>query len=58
VDISPEGCSTQDTIHKPHETQEERKKVKVWILGSFLEGGTKYPWKELQRQSVEQRLKE
>jgi hypothetical protein len=29
----------------------------VWILGSFLEGGTKYPWKELQRQSVEQGLK-
>jgi hypothetical protein len=24
---------------------------------SFLKGGTKYPWKELQRQSVEQRLK-
>jgi hypothetical protein len=24
----------------------------------FLEGGTKYPWKELQRQSVEQRLNE
>ena len=27
-------------------------------LRSFLEGGTKYPWKELQRQSLEQRLKE
>ena len=25
---------------------------------SFFEGGTKYPWKELQRQSSEQRLKE
>jgi hypothetical protein len=25
---------------------------------SFLEGGTKHPWKELQRQSVEQRWKE
>jgi hypothetical protein len=25
---------------------------------SFLEGGTKYPWKELQRKSSEQRLKE
>jgi hypothetical protein len=23
VDISPEACNTQDTIHKPHETQEE-----------------------------------
>jgi hypothetical protein len=30
----------------------------VWILWTFLEGGTKYPWKELQRQSVNQRLKE
>jgi hypothetical protein len=33
-------------------------KKKVWVLQSFLEGGTKYPWKELQRQNVEQRLKE
>jgi hypothetical protein len=23
----------------------------VWTLCSFLEGGTKYPWKELQRQT-------
>ena len=30
----------------------------VWILQSFLEEGTKHPWKELQRQSMEQRLKE
>ena len=29
----------------------------MWILWSFLEGGTKYTWKELQRQSVKQRLK-
>jgi hypothetical protein len=34
-----------------------RRKTKVWILQSFLEGETKYPWKELQRQSSEQRLK-
>jgi hypothetical protein len=34
------------------------KKTKVRILRSFLEGGIKYPWKELQRQSMEQRLKE
>jgi hypothetical protein len=28
-------------------------------IRSFLEeGGTNYPWEELQRQSVEQRLKE
>jgi hypothetical protein len=30
----------------------------VWILLSFLEGESKYPWQEIQRQSVEQRLKE
>ena len=35
-----------------------KRKTKVWILRSFLEGGTKYPWKELQRQSVKQRRKE
>jgi hypothetical protein len=27
----------------------------VWILCSFLEWGTNYPWKELQRQSSELR---
>jgi hypothetical protein len=35
-----------------------KKKTKVWILRSFLERGTKYPWKEIQRKSVEQRMKE
>jgi hypothetical protein len=35
-----------------------RRKTKVWILRSCLEWGTKYPWKELQRQSVEQRWEE
>jgi hypothetical protein len=25
-----------------------RMKTKVWILRSFLEGETKYPWKELE----------
>ena len=34
------------------------KKTKVWVFWSFLEGGTKYPQEEMQRQSVEQRLKE
>jgi hypothetical protein len=37
---------------------ERRRKTKVWILHSFLEWGTKYPWKELQRQSSELRQKE
>jgi hypothetical protein len=35
-----------------------RRKTKVWILSSFLECGTKYPWKELQRQCSELRWKE
>jgi hypothetical protein len=30
----------------------------VWILRSFLEGGIKYPWEKIQRQSLEQKLKE
>jgi hypothetical protein len=34
--------------------KKEEQSVDTW---SFLEGGTKYPWKELQRQSVEQRPK-
>jgi hypothetical protein len=28
------------------------------MLQFFLEGGTKYSWEEIQRQSVKQRLKE
>ena len=39
-------------------TWNSRRKTKVWILRSFVEWGTKYPWKELQRQSSELRLKE
>ena len=35
-----------------------KKKTKVWILWSSLERGTQYPWEELQRQIVKQRLKE
>jgi hypothetical protein len=30
----------------------------LWLVVYFLEGGTQYPWEEIQRQSVEQRLKE
>ena len=54
MDISPEALNTQDTIHKPQETQEGGKPKCVY----FLEQGTKYLWKELQRQNVEWRLKE
>jgi hypothetical protein len=35
-----------------------KKKTKVWILRSFLDRGTKYPWEEIQRQNVEQKLNE
>ena len=38
-------------------TWNSRRKIKVWILRSFLEWETKYPWKELQRQSSELRQK-
>ena len=36
----------------------KKKEDHRWILQSFLEGGTKYPWEELQSQSSEQRLNE
>ena len=48
MDISPEAWNTWDTIHKTHETKEDGRPKCV-----HLEGGTKYPWKELQRQIVE-----
>jgi hypothetical protein len=35
-----------------------KKKTKVWILHSFLEWGTKCPWKELQRKSSDLRQNE
>ena len=34
-----------------------RRKTNVWIFHSSLEWGIKYPWKELQRQSLELRQK-
>ena len=33
-------------------------KAKVWTLCTFLELGTKHPWKGLQRQSLELRWEE
>jgi hypothetical protein len=41
--------------HKPHESQEEDQSVDTLIL---LRRGNKLPMKELQRQSMELRLKE
>jgi hypothetical protein len=40
LDISPEAQNTQDTIHKPHETQEGRPKCDILIL---LRRGNKIP---------------
>ena len=54
-----EGKDIQFTNHrKLKKKEDQRRKTKVWILRSFLEEGTKYTWKEIQRQSMEQRLKE
>jgi hypothetical protein len=36
----------------------KKNKTKVWALCPFLELGTKHPWKELQRQSLELRQKD
>jgi hypothetical protein len=46
VNISPETQNSQDIIHKPKEAHEEGRSK---ILQSFLEGGIKYPWKEILR---------
>jgi hypothetical protein len=35
-----------------------RRKIDMWILHSSLEYRAKYPWKELQRQSLELRRKD
>jgi hypothetical protein len=35
----------------------KKRETTVWILQCFLEGGSKYPWEEIQRQSLEQKLK-
>ena len=44
---------TQDTRYNLQNTwNSKRTKMKVWTLCSFLELGTKPPWKELQRQSL------
>jgi hypothetical protein len=45
-------------VRPPYKLNSRRRKTKVWTLQSFLEWETKYPWKELQRQILEQSLKE
>ena len=39
-------------------TKSRRMKTTVWILRSFLEGRSKYPWEEIWRQSLEHNEKE
>jgi hypothetical protein len=56
VDIRPKASNNQDTIHRPHESQdEERLSVDTLIL---LRRGNKILMGGMWRQSVEQRLKE
>jgi hypothetical protein len=55
------SSGTMSNFLRNHQTDFQSgctRKTKVWILRSFLEGGTKYPWKELQIKSMKQRLKE
>jgi hypothetical protein len=61
--ILNEVTQSQKNTHDMHISFAKHMKLKqkedqVWILRSFLECGTKYPWKELQRQSLELRLEE
>jgi hypothetical protein len=57
VDISLEVKNTQDTVQRLHEFPKEGS-PKCPYFDTSQKGGTKYSWKELQRQSMEQRLKE
>ena len=38
--------------------KKKKSKTKVWMLWTILEWGTKYAWEKLQRQSMEQSVKE
>jgi hypothetical protein len=57
MDIIPEARNTQDTIHRSSK-KKKKSKTKVWMLWTILEWGTKYAWEKLQRQSMEQSVKE
>jgi hypothetical protein len=54
VDINPAVWHTQDIIHRPHDALEDGRSK----CGIFLEGVSKYPLEEVQRQSLGQKLKE
>jgi hypothetical protein len=55
VDIILEAQNTHDTVHRPHEAQEEGK-PKCGYFNPSQKGETKYPWKGIQRQSMDQRM--
>jgi hypothetical protein len=55
VDIIPKA-NTQDTIYRPHEDP-DKGRLKCECFSPFYKG-EKYSRKEIQKQSVEQRLKE
>ena len=60
--LTPAGSPFWDTLEHLHSREEQskatRRKTNAWILHSSLEQGTKYPRKELQRQSLELRRKD
>ena len=52
MDIDPKV--QKDPRYNSYATQSLRRwKTKVWILQSFIDEGSKYPWEEIQRKSVE-----
>jgi len=57
VDISTKSQNTQDTIHRPHEAQEEGR-PKCGCFSHSYNGEQKYSQEEMWTQSLEQRLKE
>jgi len=47
-----------ETIHRANISSSKRRKIKLWMLQSFIEGETKYSLEEIEGQRVEQGLKE
>ena len=56
--VNKKQISTTHTQVPTYIEVSNKKSNYTWILFSFLEWGTKYPWKELQRQSLRLRQKE
>jgi hypothetical protein len=53
-----QGYMASSESTSPTTASSRRRKIKVWIVWSFLEVGLKYTWEETERKSVEQTLKE